>query len=583
MKKFLAITVMMALLLCSVSCTFWKPQGNGPDAPPDPIENQPVVYSSYADVIDHYKSLLRAKINQETLAEPSASAGEIENALVEIARDCEAPSAMGYATKDLNGDGMDELVLLNKNNRLYALLTERNHSPVLLLNTTHMSSAITPDGTVYAYRSNGNQGEYVYVKQIVDGRLEGLEFGKNVDGQNTVQYYKIENGNRTEITSNEKRLLDESVRYIVLTGSSYHTKTTGFRFVSAVMDAPVQSTAPVADFSSYEGVLAAYKIIVESFSNYSKSEWVKGTFDNLFQIADNATYDIFHQLFYAGMIEMRTEESYGGDYVENGNQAYGYAKKDLNGDGVDELILLTDHYEILALFTMKDGKAKYVHGASGAWIDENGYMRKALSTGGVVSRDGEFFVYALDGIALKPIVGGGYRVNVYLEKEGWYRIDGNTKTEISKEEGEAMYAAYDILPHRYCMEEYTRTFSGIEFSSLFDGTLASQAHLNTFSNNWFINGDTLTVSTISDGGVTFSFQCIYVESEFDPETNPNPESHTTVLTGEALRDGARYRFEIDGVRGYLEFAVNSAWVVVTESQNEYVESRAYLFNSHERN
>ena len=34
----------------------------------------------------------------------------------------------------------------------------------------------------------------------------------------------------------------------------------------------------------------------------------------------------------------------------------------------------------------------------------------------------------------------------------------------------------------------------------------------------------------------------------------------------------------DGIKGYIEFGVNSAWVIVTESQNEYVFCRAYLFD-----
>ena len=278
---------------------------------------------------------------------------------------------------------------------------------------------------------------------------------------------------------------------------------------------------------------------------------------------------------------MPTETYFGYNYATDGDNSYGYAKKDLNGDGVEELILLNDNYEIFALFTEKGGKAQLVDGAYGSWIDENGRIRKELGTGGLVSRDGEGYVYVLDGVELKPEIAVGYKVNIYLQKEGWYKIEDGKKIDVSAEEGETLYAGYDILPFGYSNEEYTRTFSGIEFIPLFELTPAGQKHINTFSNASFINGDTLTVSEFSKNDATATIKFVYTEGEFDLETNPNPEVHITELNIQAIRNESRYEFEKDGVKGYIEFAVNSAWVVVTESQNEYVVCRAYLFNSPE--
>ena len=42
--------------------------------------------------------------------------------------------------------------------------------------------------------------------------------------------------------------------------------------------------------------------------------------------------------------------------------AFGYAIKDINGDGVDELVLLKEDYTILAIFTCVDGKPIMVGG-----------------------------------------------------------------------------------------------------------------------------------------------------------------------------------------------------------------------------
>ena len=179
---------------------------------------------------------------------------------------------------------------------------------------------------------------------------------------------------------------------------------------------------------------------------------------------------------------------------------------------------------------------------------------------------------------MKTEIAVGYKVNIYLQKEGWYKIEGGIKVDISAEEGEALYAAYDILPSDYSNQEYTRTFSGIKFIPLFERTLAGQKHINTFSNAWFVNGDTLTVSEFSKSGATAVIKFVYTEGEFDPETNPDPKVHITELNVQAILNEGQYKFKKDGIKGYIEFAVHSAWVVVTESQNEHVFCRAYLFN-----
>lgn len=564
MKKLIVILLAFAMLLCAVACGVPSEDGN-----------DTVIKSPYDDIIKKYKELLTERTNGELPDPTGDNSDEIGTAVYEIVRDCVDPAVMGYATKDINGDGSDELILMDQSNKLYALFTVQTNTPVLLLKLDSMSAAITPDGTLYASRYEPNKGESTHIKRIVDGRLTGLEYGGVIEGE-TVTCYKIENGVRSEITMSEKLQLD-AVAQSIFQNARYQTKTTGFRFVSAAADTS-ENAAPTPDFTSYDGILSAYKIIVESFSEYSRSSWINGEFDGLFAISDNESYGIFHQIFYGGIRVKPTETYFGQDYAKDGDNAYGYAKKDLNGDGSEELILLTDNFEIFAIFTMVNGKAVMLDGAYGAWIDKDGRIRKDVATGGLVSRDAEVFVYEIDGAEMKPVIGVGYKVNFYLEKEGWYKIDGDTRVEISKEEGEALYAEYDILPPGYCNEEYTRTFSGIVFSPLFDASLVSQKHVNTYSNVWFVNGNTLTVSAVSDSSVTFEIKIIYTDREFDPETNPDPEVYITNIAGEALRNKNRYEFEKDGVKGYIEFAVNSAWVIVTESADEHVECRAYLFN-----
>lgn len=544
MKKIITFLLLTALLLSAVSCIT-------PNTDDDVDES---VY--YDDIVEKYSELLHTKATGETVADPGDTADEIDVALCELVRDCADPSIMGYATKDINGDGIDELVLLDRKNKLYALFTVKNDAPVLLLKMDNMIAATTPDGTVYASRYVKGEGDCTIIKKIVDGELRGLEFGFVTEGGSS-SFYKVEDGNRVEITFEERETLSRSIEQ-VMNQTWYYTKTTGFRFVPAIANDSEQNTAPVPDFSSYDSILSAYKTIVGSFSGHLETKWAAGEFDNLFNISDNDTYEIFHQIVWGAIRVKPTETYYGQEYAKDGCNAYGYAKKDLNKDGTEELILLNDNYEIFAIFTMKDGKAVLVDGTYGVWIDENGRLRKSVSTGGISGRDEEVFVYEINGTKLDTVIGVGYKVNIYLEKEGWYKTDGNTKTDISVKEGEELYAAYDILPPSYSNLEYTRAFSGIEFVALFEATLATEKHINTFSNPMLSKRE-LTVSAISDNEVTVSIEFLNVK-----------------LSGKAIRVGNRYGFEIDGIKGYIEFAVNSAWVIVTESANEQVTPRVYL-------
>lgn len=568
MIKIISSLLLVSLLLSSVSCN--KPSINTPD-------NTNIDEMQYYDIIiERYSELLLSKINNEEVEFPNESSGEIENAVFDVAYNCANPNNMGYATKDINKDGIDELILLNNSNKVYALFTIYNKEPVLLLTATNQSAAISPDGTVYTYKFDKDKGNVTQIKTIVDGTLVGLEYGDTIDGDSN-SFYKIENGKRTEITGNDKFQLDNSIEHIAMNPLA-HTKTCAFRFVSAIHDNSIANTSPVPDFSSYEGIIEAYRIIVESFSDYNSLDWTNGKFDALFNITDNYNYDVFHHIFYGGIRMKPTETYFGQEYSKDGNNAYGYAKKDLNGDGTEELLLLTDNYEIFAIFTMENGKAVLIENTFGAIIDENGYIRKSISTWGTVGRDAEVFVYSIDGTKLKTIVGVGYKVNIYLEKENWYKIDGNIKTPISNEEGEKLYAEYDNFPSGYSGSDYTRNFSGIEFIPLFESALASEKHVNTFRSVGIVNGDTLTINEISDNSVAFTFKNVYVTSKFDAKTNPNPEVITTIVDGFASRDGNKYLFDIDGIKGYIEFTVTSAWIIITESNNENVMCQALLLN-----
>ena len=564
MKKILSLFLCVVAVLILASCV-----GNSADKTEDSKE-------PYKELIEHYQWLIEQKLNDKSLTESSHLRHEINAPLIELVEQCEDPAALGHATKDINRDGIPELVLLNKSNRLHALFTLENNAPVMLELAYRKGELllIVPDGTVYFASYVEGERDDTAVRRLVNGKLQGLQYGVSKDEES---YYKIEDGVRSTITRAEKLALDESIQSLLIR-PFYETKTTGFRFVPAVPDSSGASEAPLADFSSYDSILSAYKTIVENFSEYTRETWANGEFDNLFSFADNENYDIFHAIFYGGIRVMPTKTYWGTEYDEDGDNAYGYAKKDLNGDGIEELILMNDQYEIFAVFTMKNGKAVLLGDLYHADIGSDGRIYVERETGGIVSRDGEVFLYEVADGALNCLVGVGYQVNWELKQEGWYKIENGIHISISDEEGEALYAQYDHFLSGYIGEEYTRTFAGLAFVPLFEHAVASEEHINTYGTSGVVGGRSLSLSAVSEETVTFTLECMKTVGEFDPVTNPDPEVQVATITGDAVRDGNVYRFEKDGVTGYIEFAVNAAWVVITDSQQEPIACRAYLFN-----
>lgn len=565
MKKIILIMLVLTMLLATAFCVGCE-SGKSADR-------------LYAQVIEQYRALLDARINEKDAPAESSLPEDVDAALRETVSRCDTPARMGYATKDINGDGTDELVLLDSASKVYALLTVKDHSVIAFLTPDVRGACITPDGTLISAVFTPGEVSYTRVERLVDGALTGLEYGTDL-GSDTASYYKIEDGKRTEITWEQKARLDQSIEGLI-SSPSYTTKKAGFRFIPAIADKSSAASAPVADFSSYDAILSAYKTIVEHFSDYTESAWADGEFDDMFTFPDNETYDAFHCIFYGGVRVMPHESFFGTKYAKNGNFAYGYDKKDLNGDGVEELILMTDRYEIVAIFTLRQGKAVPLGDLCSAWIDENGRIHLRRYTGGTFDRDGEVALYEISDGDLNCLLHIGFHVNnAALDREDWYKIENGARRSIPDAEGKALYAQYDILPSDYSDTEYTRTFSGLSFHPLFENATASSPRTLAYINSTFIDGSTLTVSAVSENAVTFTLNIACTMSKPDAKDGTEQEVHRTVIAGEAVRDGnrGRYEFEQDDVRGYLAYGVDSVWVVVTESNQEFVPCRAYLFD-----
>ena len=139
---------------------------------------------------------------------------------------------------------------------------------------------------------------------------------------------------------------------------------------------------------------------------------------------------------------------------------FGYAIKDLNGNGNNELILILKDYTIMAIFSMADGNPKlldYFWPRHRCAIYDTG-MLYTLSSGGAVFWECTIWQISQDGNELLAI-------EKYGSEDGLYKILDGEKQYISESEMDNFHEKFPIL-HDITAREITKN-SGLEFISLF--------------------------------------------------------------------------------------------------------------------
>ncbi len=155
----------------------------------------------------------------------------------------------GYAQKDLNGDGVDELVLMNKDYYVMADFSYADGNPVLIGNYRERNSCwIDGDGLLHINGSSGADYSVNAVYKIADGGKEPeliAEYGTNghewIDDVAYTKYYKLINNEKVSITENEYHsLADQYGKYLgSVAGSEVTKQYSGLTFASLYTEAEI--------------------------------------------------------------------------------------------------------------------------------------------------------------------------------------------------------------------------------------------------------------------------------------------------------------------------------------------------------
>ena len=247
----------------------------------------------------------------------------------------------------------------------------------------------------------------------------------------------------------------------------------------------------------------------------------------------------------------------------------GYAKKDINGDGINELIFTESTLDIVAIFTVKNSEVDPLitreHLDFLIWLDENGLIRaQELIVEGQYMTGINYLVYEISEGNLKERIAIGCDA---MEKGDWHKIEDNQKISISKEEWSALYSQYDICPFGWDEREYTKNHADLTVISLLE---TATPEVKSYKLTSIIKNDQVKISSVSAESVSFTM--IYnklLESD---------EIYETEITVSALYTNGKYLFDNGIIKGSIEFGHDSVWINIDKSTNEHIDCRSYLFD-----
>ncbi len=231
-------------------------------------------------------------------------------------------------------------------------------------------------------------------------------------------------------------------------------------------------------FATYSSLIALLPDIITTSLYYT--DYVDFHYPEIFGVTNEQEAEWLGNLIFA---VMRFSDIYGSDLY----QFFGYDIKDLNGDGVDELIFLREDYTVLAIYTMVDGRPyqldHFWERKKGS-IGENGII-SVSGSGGADIHSYETYRIADDGKSLELIAkfgldGHEWVGNVAVQK--YFKTVNGKEVSITEDEFNALYEEYPFLGR-----DGTREHAGLTFTQWSHATedlqeAANQAYLDVLAN-----------------------------------------------------------------------------------------------------
>ncbi len=287
------------------------------------------------------------------------------------------------------------------------------------------------------------------------------------------------------------------------------------------------------DVLNYDDIITMYKQIVNLYPSYTEEKMLSNQCDGMDAIHDEETKELYKKLFISGYRFYLKEYAY--KYHADGRNYFGYTITDLNKNGSEELILLTDLYDIIAVFSMEESQPKLLLDN----YERNYYIR--------IDEQGRFYTQHFESSDRYTQI---YSLNecdnlVLNEKNLTYEwMYGNSAGIITKTYAKLNFTRLFGELHLYLPDIYTWVWSSDQF---------------------YTNENTLSISNLSDRTVSISLY----------DTFSSLYHHKVSV--EATLNGNIATFDTEEISGRLEFGLDSIWLIIDESNILGVPCGAFIY------
>ena len=569
MNKFLSILICVFLLLSAVACS-----PTSKEQPPKTDEKDNTLYD---DIISQYTSLLKAKYNGEELSLPrtdgmserEAAIAEALYGIVSTLNDKKSAENMGYGYKDLDGNGIPELILLTRYTSVRAIFTISDNQPILLEANYEKASSFSfaTKNRFFMRRgsSSGNIEEVTYYTCRVSGDKMVYDsiYGKVYEtGVGVTQIFQIADRKRISIDENSFNELYREHEKSVLPEYMTTAKLLAPRIHFPLKENRTDEKRPVADFSSYAAILKTYNKISTCIDKFDSATWTSGGYDDLFDFPSDLSFEYYTRLLYA---------AYHGSYD------IGYDEIDLNGDGQSELVLMTENYRIKAIFTQTNGTPVLLDafGYENCWLDEKGLIHVDNEQ----YYELEYSLYELTKNSEYNLV---YSILVANNGNRYLTKDGKTEQITFEQSMELYYDDYCRYSEPFAPYEYTRNVSGLTYtplnettedliSSATDKIWHKYADLKKSSDKDLAHSNTyVTFKSTSERqlAVTLKYEFTYYYPDPDRENYLLDNTTESTVEINARKENGVLVFDENTLKGKIEFGHNYLWIIIDESTDE---------------
>ena len=589
-QKILLLCLAVIMLFLAVACKKTPSVSTTPEQSQIPEEPQKTYQEVYADIISQYTALLTAKQKGETLVAPNTEGMDADQAAIvqTVFRIVEGMDAKyveryGYGYKDYDGNGIPELLLFPDFGRVVmAIFTVSNGKAVLLAsNLNDADNVYFSNSNIFFSKSgcflmkqvaeNGNieTATYSYFRVAGDKLAYESVFGEVYDYEKKeiLENFQMVNGERVNIDC--EAFMELGLEYTQI-GEGRNLDILKLQtpcIYLPLVDQEKGDDRPVADFSSYAAIIETVKAISEDdiFDSFHADKWRNGKYDHLYACPTETDFDYYNRFLYI---------LYRGSY-----SPLGYDEIDLNGDGKDELVFLTEDYTIEAVFTQKNGTPvmlKSLLQNEEGWLDEDGYIH--IDRGDI--NELEYSVY-------KVTESGDFELvyDIFVAEDGnRYLTKDGKKEKITFEESLEIYDEYCCYPERVDPNEYTRTVSDLTYVALTEPYYdpiqsAAQDGISWHSSanwdgpagtkTWFMAGTYVTFENLTEDSVDVNFEYVLTKYYPDPDRENYSLSETTESSLKVTAHRANgFYFEEGSISGRIEFHSEYIWIIIEESADE---------------